>query len=263
MPRSAAARRAAASAGWLALLAAPAAWPYGPEGHLIAGRAAEPMLCKQAAAEIERLGDGEDLGELGLWADRIRSDPGYADAAPWHYMNIADGESLLAFEHPPQGDVLWAIEHFSARLGEQDLDREARGEALRFLVHFVVDLHQPMHVGREEDRGGNEIELLFRGERTNLHRFWDSGAIALADETMAEYAARVGRLAAAIEVETNLDPVVWAQESLDLRPRVYDFGAAGRELPPRYEDFAALVSRERLALSARRLAGLLNRIFCG
>lgn len=235
---------------------------YGPEGHLVAGRVAESYLCTRAAATIAALGNGEDLGELGLWADRIRSNPDYAAAAPWHYVNVADAAALARLEHPPAGDVLEAVERFSGRLADPGLDAAARAEALKFLVHFVVDLHQPLHVGLAEDRGGNRIELMFRGETTNLHRFWDSDAIAATDESLAEYTRAVSRRAAELGDDPGLDPLVWAGEALDLRDAVYDYGREGAEPPAAYLEFAAATTRERLALAARRLAGTLNALLC-
>jgi hypothetical protein len=248
----------ALSACWCA-----AADAYGPKGHLIAGRAAEPLLCERAAAAVARLGGSEDLGELGLWADRIRSNAAYASSGPWHYMNIADGVQLARYTHPPEGDVLWAIEHFSRRLGDGRLDNAARAEALRFLVHFIVDVHQPLHVGKAGDRGGNEIELRFEGEVTNLHRLWDTHAVDWADLSVPAYVRAVEALMEDDESEPSLDPLVWAGESLALRDGVYDFGREGRQPPKAYLDFAARVTRQRLALAAERLAGTLNAIFCG
>jgi nuclease S1 len=250
-------------AAWLALglLVASAAQAYGPDGHLIAGRAAAPLLCMHAADEVARLGGGQDLGELGLWADQIRSDPKYAAAAPWHYMNLDDGARIEDFRDPPEGDVLWAIRHFSERLGDAALPDAERAEALKFLVHFVVDLHQPLHVGKASDRGGNAILIRFRGKETNLHRLWDTNAIEQANLSVADYVAMVERIRPGI-AEASLDPKRWAAEDLALRNRVYDFGREGAEPPARYLDFAADVTRKRLALAAVRLAGTLNTIFC-
>ena len=235
---------------------------YGPEGHLIAGRAAAPLLCQRASDEVARLGGGEDLGEIGTWADRIRSDDAYANAAPWHYMNIDNGAPLAVYESPPEGDVLWAIEHFGNRLGDTGLADAERGEALRFLVHFVVDLHQPLHVGLAEDRGGNQIALRYGGEDTNLHRIWDTNVIDHAGYSLAAYTAKVAQRAAVIDGGEVLDPLAWAAESLAMRRSVYDFGRAGRELSDAYLDRAAALTEARLALAAARLAGTLNQRLC-
>jgi hypothetical protein len=236
---------------------------YGPDGHRLAGRAAESMLCTDAQAEVARIGDGQSLGELGLWADQIRSNPAYADAAPWHYMNVADHASIADFEHPPEGDVLWAIGHFRARLADRSLAVAERAEALKFLVHFIVDLHQPIHVGRADDRGGNAIELRFRGQPTNLHRFWDTDVIAWVDLSQAAYVERMQAGDWAAPAAAVAAPVeAWAEESLALREQVYSFGRAGAEPPRAYLDAAADISGRRLALAAARLAATLNAVFC-
>ena len=257
-----------ALAAWLPAASAVA---HGPEGHLIAGRAAAPLLCPRAAAEVARLGGGEDLGELGLWADRIRSDEAYAHAAPWHYVNVPDGASIADHVTPPEGDILWAIGHFRARLGDDGLDDRERGEALRFLVHFIVDVHQPLHVGRAEDRGGNGIAIVYEGETINLHRLWDTQAVERArpniEQPSAALAAHLSRVTQAATARTIvndslLDHEIWAAESLAYRSTVYSFGAAGRELSAEYLDEAAGLTMIRLELAAARLAGTLNSIFC-
>jgi hypothetical protein len=235
---------------------------YGVEGHLIAGRVAATRLCPRAAAAVDRLGDGRDLGEIGLWADRIRSDPDHAESGPWHYVNLTADERLADLRHPPEGDVLWAIAHFGAQLADAHLDDATRAEALRFLVHFIVDIHQPLHAGRAIDRGGNGIALRFRGEATNLHRLWDTDAIRWRDASLATWIADVGRRADAIDGEAGSDPLKWTEESRELLDAVYDFGRPGGEPSPAYLNMAASITRDRLALASVRLAGSLNAIFC-
>ena len=256
-------RSPAAACGVLLLAVAAPVEAYGPSGHLIAGRAADDLLCAQAAEEVERLGDGLDLGELGLWADQIRSDPDYDEAAPWHYMNVADDSSVAAFAHPPEGDVLWAIGHFRQRLGDASLTDDARAEALRFLVHFIVDLHQPLHVGRADDRGGNSIDLRFRGESTNLHRLWDTHVIEWTGLTIDDYVDRIRSGVWAPAQAAAMQPVQqWAEESFALRTQVYDFGRENREPSADYMARAADVTGRRLGAAAARLARTLNGIFC-
>lgn len=247
---------------WLAavFVAAPA-FAFGPQGHLIAGFAAGPLLCAQARSRIAAT--GEALGDLGLWADRVRSVPDYARSAPWHYVNIEDGASLAGFEHPPEGDVLWAIDRFRAELADGTAQSGAEADALRFLVHFVVDIHQPLHVGRASDRGGNAINVRIGGAPMNLHRFWDSAAIDLAGLPLHRYAEIVAERAAAAYPEARYAPREWAAESLALRAEVYDYGGNATGLPERYIEFAIATTEDRLALAAARLAATLNGIYCG
>lgn len=248
----------------LCLLALPpVAVAYGPAGHAIAGRAAEALLCAPAREAVADLADGASLAEIGRWADTIRSDPRYEASAPWHYMNIADDGAIAAYVHPPEGDVLWAITHFRARLADDGLARAERLEALRFLTHFVVDIHQPLHVGRAADRGGNTIDVVHDGETLNLHRFWDSGALELDGGGIAGYAAELVPLARRLDAERAPGtPELWADESLELRAQVYGFEPGARELPADYVRRAEVLTRMRLAQAARRLAATLNGIFC-
>lgn len=234
---------------------------YGPAGHLIAGAAAEPLLCPVAASRIAELGQGQTLGELGLWADRIRSDDRWDHAAPWHYVNVES--DLDALVHPPEGDVLWAIEHFTAELERRDTAPGERATALKFLIHFVVDLHQPLHVGLARDRGGNDVEVRYGATTTNLHAFWDTDVIALAGLGIAGYTARIAdRVRRAYPRETGSTPYDWASEGLALRGDVYRFGAGG-QLSESYLRAAQDLTRERLIRASARLAVTLNRVLCG
>lgn len=245
-----------------ALFAAPrGAGAYGTAGHRIAGLAAEPLLCQRTVAEINELTSGEPFSELGLWADRIRGVDRWARSAPWHYMNITDDAKLEDFQHPPEGDVLWAIEEFSSQLANTRLRQRRRAEALRFLVHFIVDIHQPLHVGRAEDRGGNRTMIRYGNTEVNLHRFWDRDAIELAGLSVAEYADAIRQRAALVAAnDTNSAPLDWAEESFEMRGAVYRFSRNGASR--RYLGEAEQATRERLAQAAARLANTLNGIFC-
>lgn len=244
----------------LAALAQGPALAFGPAGHRIAGELAEPLVCTRAAEAVAGLTGGERLAGIGLWADTIRGDEAWRHTAPWHYMNIDDGTTVERFEHPPEGDVLWAIGHYAARLAEP-LPAEERAEALRFLVHFIVDVHQPLHVGRESDRGGNALDVTYRGETSNLHRFWDTGVLRLEGLSEAEYSARVAPLTWVFVGRDATSPRDWAAESLALRPLVYGFrgGRGGAAvLDEGYLDAAEAVTRVRLAQAAVRVARMLN-----
>jgi hypothetical protein len=240
---------------------------FGPIGHRIAGRLAEPHLCAAAHEEILRLGAGESLAEIGLWADRIRSDPDWRHTAPWHYVNIDDGASeaaIRAYRHAPEGDVLWAVERFETALADRARPAPERTDALRLLVHFVVDVHQPLHVGRAADRGGNEIAVRLGSTETNLHRFWDSDVLELRGLSAERYARRLAPRLRGAAAGTE-DVAAWAAESMALRGLVYDFAPARSGavvLRPEYLETARSVTEDRLVAAARRLAATLNRALC-
>jgi hypothetical protein len=245
-------------------LIAAQAHAYGPGGHIIAGLAAEPLVCADARATIARLAGGASLADIGLWADRVRGDERWAHAAPWHYINVPDAARLRDVAHPPEGDVLEAIERYRAVLGDRRRDDAERLEALRWLVHLVVDIHQPLHVGRAEDRGGNRIDVHYEDKTVNLHAFWDTDAIALAGLRPRAYAARIaGRVRELAARERRSSAEDWATESLGLRAAVYEFDAATGRLSAAYLRTARRVTEERLALAAARLANTLDAALCG
>jgi hypothetical protein len=267
-----------AASSWRTLLACLVlyggqAHAFGPAGHRIAGLLAEPHVCAVAVGQMRALTDGDDLGEIGQWADHIRSTPQWRHTGPWHYMNVdeenrvrgalAAEAALRAYVSPPEGDVLVAIERFARELGDPAGSHEARAAALRFLVHFVVDVHQPLHVGRATDRGGNLVDVRHLGETVNLHRFWDSGVLELARRSPRAEARRLAaRIDAAAARSTPPDPRTWAVESLAVRPAVYSFAAAPAELSHDYVAAAQAIVDERLLRAAERLAATLNHLLC-
>jgi hypothetical protein len=245
---------------------------FGPAGHRIAGLLAEPALCPAARRDVEALGGGESLADLGLWADAIREQPEWRQSAPWHYLNVADAPgsaaaaAIRAFRHPPEGDVLAAIERFRAELADRTRPEAQRAVALRFLVHFVVDVHQPLHVGRAEDRGGNTIDVRYAETVVSLHGFWDTDVLELRGLGPARYARRLAPAFAAAAAAAPADPDDWAAESLAVRADVYRFDAAGGGSPallsPDYLSAAQRLAERRLAQAAARLAATLNGVFC-
>ena len=236
---------------------------FGSDGHRIAGQVAEPYLCEGARLEIDRFGEGVSLAELGLWADRIRTQPSRDDSGPWHYVNIADDASFDAYRSPPEGDALWAIAHFRSRLRDESLTRNRRAQALKFLIHFVVDLHQPLHVGRRSDRGGTNTEVFLGEKRISLHRFWDTVALRENERPVARYARNVLAMAMLLAAEHRFSPPrQWAAEGLSLRSLVYGFDPKTRRLEEDYLQLASDLVQLRLAQAGLRLADQLNDVFC-
>lgn len=235
-----------------------AAW--GPNGHRVVGRIAENHLSEEARTAVRELMGPESLARAGTWADEIRSDPAWDHAGPWHYINIADDETLASTERNPRGDVLSAMERFEGVLRDPEAPRQERVEALRFLVHFVADVHQPLHVGRHSDGGGNGTLVLWFGEPTNLHTLWDTHLVEHQELSFTE-------LARFIDHPTPEEVAAWQAsgyeewiaESFALRGRVYDLG--DHRLGYRYGYRNVPIVERRLLQAGVRLAGLLEAVF--
>jgi hypothetical protein len=244
------------------LLAVPSSlFAWGPNGHRIVGRIAMNHLTDEAAVAVTCLLGPEGLDQVSTWPDEIRSDPAWKQSTPWHFISIDDAETLETTARDPAGDVLEAIQRFTAVLRDPQATRPAKQEALRFLVHFVGDIHQPLHVGRRADRGGNSIKVIwFKEEESNLHTVWDSGMIDNEKLSFSELAAFIDHpTLQELQIWQSAPPAEWANESKALRDRVYQIGDGKLSYEYIYKNIP-LVKR-RLLQGGVRLAGLLNSIF--
>jgi hypothetical protein len=250
------------------LLVPQAALGYGAKGHRIAGEVAELYLCREARAELKKIAPNYNLAEAGLWADRIRSIAAWDKARTWHYINVPDGMTLSETPRLQTGDVLSSIKRFRAELADTSLTTAQRREAFLFLVHFIVDAHQPLHVGRRSDRGGNKIDVRVNDRSTTLHQYWDTLALdPLQQDPPAIAADLVRRYGSSAWQWQAFTPELWVIESQAFRPEVYDFArqnpASGRvTLDEAYQARALQISEFRLAQAGIRLAATLNGIWC-
>jgi len=241
---------------------------FGPTGHRIVGFVADRYLCPETRGALKPLLAGQTLAEAGTWPDRIRRSPEWQHTKPWHYINVSDGGSVAREARRKPDNVLAALARFEAELADTSLDDRQRGLALRFVAHFVADIHQPLHVGRAGDRGGNEIPVLIGKRKSNLHAVWDAELLKISGSLgPREWAYRQPLTDAAEVLRRQRDaPLDWARESQALRPRVYAFDLDGEgpySLSPGYLEGARALVAERLQLAGIRLAGRLNAAFLG
>jgi hypothetical protein len=199
---------------------------WGPEAHRMIGQAAYRMADPAARAGIGAILDIEAgkvevaLAEACFWPDEAREQPQWEWTAPMHYVNIP----RHADHYDRQRDcrdgrcVTEAIVRFAGDLDSPGSDAARRWQALAFVCHFVADLHQPLHAGFLDDRGGNTVNIVYRGTESNLHYFWDS---LLISERVADEGALVEMLAGQ-EVPRSWQPaevIAWTEESHALAQR--------------------------------------------
>ncbi|MBX3316517.1 MAG: S1/P1 nuclease [Phycisphaeraceae bacterium] len=252
-----------------AMLWASAAHAWGRDGHYVVAWIAYQRLEPAARAEIDRLLATEQttLWDASYWPDEVaRGLAQYRHLAPYHYINVADDaagyDPLIA---STDGDVAQGIAKFAEILGNRSEPDDKRLEALRFFAHFVGDIHQPMHVGRASDRGGNDLRVMFFNRQTNMHAVWDSGIIQRSRTDWRGFAAELnGQIRpqdadAYIEV---MDPVGWANESYRLvLDEIYNEYQPDQSLAAAYVDEKLPVVEDRLSMAGVRLATKLNRMF--
>ncbi len=255
------------SAFLLALLAAEPALAWAPEGHQIVAGIAARQLTQKARAQIASLLGGEAMIVLDAsWADEIRQQRPQTN--PWHYVNIelGTGRYQPARDCPGGNCVVAQIERDAAVLRDPRASRTVKREALLFLIHFVGDLHQPLHAADRHDKGGNDVTVRLRGKRLNLHQVWDQDVVAVmgndSERIAADIEAHLSR-AQKKELESGT-PADWANESLIIAAReIYaPLPRSGRiTLPPDYPRRERDLTRLQLTRAGLRLGAMLNGIF--
>jgi hypothetical protein len=248
----------------LAVLSIPA-FAWGPVGHSLVARIAESQLTPAARARVvEILGPGRSMASVASWADEVRNTR--RETAPWHFVDIPidQGRFDPARDCPRDDCVVSQISRLRAVLRDPAASTDDRREALQFLIHFIGDLHQPLHSSDNKDRGGNTVLIQFYDRRTNLHSLWDSGLLnRLGSEehilpALSHEAARLRKSWAKGSVTS------WAEESHRVGRKVV-YGklpkpgdAAMVTLDAGYEGTARPVLREQLERAGARLAMALN-----
>lgn len=249
-------------------------------GHRLVGDLAAQRLTPAARAQVETLLAGESdptLGGIASWADALRDidPPRFRATSRWHYINARGGGCGFDVARDcPNGDcAVAAIEVQRRILADREAPLAARRDALKFIVHFVGDLHQPLHAGNREDQGGNGFQVSLRTDLvpeayarsnyangvmgTNLHSVWDYYILASRGLDAQQYAARLRKRMPKVAAGRQGAPLEWARESCGLidahhvypQEHVMDRG---------YLDAMRPLAEQRVKLAAARLAAVLN-----
>ncbi|HVV28392.1 MAG TPA: S1/P1 nuclease [Rhizomicrobium sp.] len=237
---------------------------WGAEGHEIIAAVALHELSPPARRQVAALlGSEAMLVHDSNWADEIREQR--PQTGPWHYVDIPLGANGYDARRDCGGGdcVVAQIGDDISRLGDRRLPPQARAEALRFLIHFVGDIHQPLHAVDDDDRGGNAVRVYLPGDRTNLHHIWDTEAVEALGPDIAAIADDIVRTTPPVQKKSWQagDPAAWATESYRIaRDGIYPMvrGRHTMRLKPAYLRDEAPIVRLQLAKAGVRLAWLLN-----
>ena len=206
--------------------------------------------------------DGQSIAAVANFGDDIKADKKYAKYSPWHYVNFPADKKYTEVTPSPEGDLIQGIQECERIIKDENSSREDKVFYLKMLIHLVGDLHQPMHVGRLEDKGGNDIELKWFGKNTNLHRLWDTNLIDDYQMSYTELAVDYPKITKEdkkqIQVGTIYD---WVEESQDLANELYGSVTAGEKLGYAYRFKYMDTVRDQLQKGGLRLAKVLNGLF--
>lgn len=233
---------------------------WGSIGHRVVAKIAHNHLSKDALVKIKKILGDETLYDVANWPDFIKSDKSWDKSHPWHYVSIPDGQTFDKIEKNPDGDVVSMIDQMIKILSDKKVSDSSKKEALKFLVHFVGDIHQPLHCGRIEDKGGNGIKVRWFNEETNLHAVWDEHLIELQKLSYTEYVQWIDHSSKEqIKKWQSEDINVWLKEDMELRAQVYDIGDSKLKWDYSFKNIATV--NERLLKAGIRLAGILEKLF--
>jgi hypothetical protein len=264
---------------------------WGANGHRVVAQVCENHLSEKAKTSIKAILDKEYLAEITNWSDYIKSEREWKFADEWHYTTVHPDQNVTNVrdqyaEDPKINDAIEAIELMKQILkGDskakkqfeniieknkaRKLNNSTEATALAFLVHIIGDIHQPLHVGKNRDSGGNKIAVLFFSDKTNVHSVWDTKIIEHERLSYTEFTHFIDKMTNdEIIAAQNSTLDDWARESVVLREHIYNtlYDYTDREtgLPSfswNYQHDNIVIVEERLVLAGVRLAGVLNSIF--
>jgi len=234
---------------------------WGRTGHNVIGRIAANHLTDKAKAGVTALLGTETLADVASWADDNRD----RSTASWHFINVETGLSFADFEQQVEAgtNVYTMLAKEEGILADEKASREDRVTALKYVVHFVGDIHQPMHVSRAEDKGGNTIQVQYDGQGTNLHSLWDTRMLEHAGLSEAQLAQNIDKATPGQIKKWQSDPQInWAWESYQISTQLYaEIAKTGTSIDDAYYQAHLPIVDDRIEKAGIRLAGVLNAIF--
>jgi S1/P1 Nuclease len=265
----------------------PTVLAWGNIGHRTIAYLAEKYLSPGATTYVSSLLGDTDISDAAIWADQVKRTHEFHGTDKWHYIDAEDDPPRTCQVNfgrdcnPGPGCVVSAIMNMTERVNDPDLSAYDHGNALKFLLHFIGDVHQPLHT-EAEDRGGNGIEVEWGRKKTNLHAVWDSMIIEkligwrAGDEEHAfskEWANKLfGAGGSGLDLQSECDDVqnaqgcalAWASEA---NKWICDYvlkddveGVEGKDLTGEYYSGAVPIVEDLIGKAGRRLAAWINAL---
>lgn len=231
-------------------------------GHRVIGEIAQQHLTKKAKRAIDKILKGQSLASVANFADEIKADSTYRKFSAWHYVNFPADKKYTEVEPSKYGDVVIGIQKCIAIIKNDSSEDQERAFYLKMLIHLLGDLHQPMHVGRLEDKGGNDIQLQWFNRGSNLHKIWDANMIDDYGMSYTELAASLPKLSKNQMKQINEGGLLdWVEESQDIANKLYESVEVGEKLYYRYSYVWWDTVESQLQKGGLRLAKVLNELF--
>ena len=234
---------------------------WGSTGHRALAEVASFYLTENAKNKINEILDGETIVTASTYADDIKSDSRYDQYYSWHFVNMELDENYKDIVPSKRGDVFMAINTCIDMLESESTSDSDKSFYLKLLIHFVGDIHQPMHIGRYEDRGGNRVNVKWFGRNTNLHRLWDSDMINSYGMSYSEFAKNLPA-PEKLEIEFERDDLIdWVNDIHSYTRNIYKDVSSGDNLGYEYQYKNFPTVKDLILKGGLRLAAVLNYLF--
>jgi hypothetical protein len=231
-------------------------------GHRVIGEIAQDYLKPRVKRKIKKLLNNKSLAFVSTFADEIKSDKRYNKFYTWHYINMPLDSNYEASKKSESGDLVSGINYCIKMINDKTASNDDKAFYLKLLIHFIGDLHQPMHVGLVEDKGGNDFKVQWFYNDTNLHAVWDRKMIDSYNMSYTELANNTDKLSKneikAIQKGSVID---WVNDTHQLTKQVYANVKQDENLRYRYSYDNFETVRTQLQKGGIRLAKLLNELF--
>lgn len=234
------------------------AYSWSKDGHQIVAEVAKHYLKKSVVDSVQKYLDTLSFGEAANWMDNLRSKPEFDYLKPWHYVNIPKDNTYVVTDKPNIINQLqFAIDNLKSK---NKLTRDEISFNLKVIFHLVGDIHQPLHCGYFDDKGGNTVELNCLNHKDNLHHVWDKSMIEslkITTDTCLKYSNKLSRK---IKKKIQKTPILsWVEESRVLLPAVYNFTNASIDENYMNQNKPLLI--KQLSCAGLRLSYILNTVF--
>lgn len=237
---------------------------WGQKGHDTVAAIAENHFTEATKAAVDSLFDGKSVVYYANWLDNASHTTEYAYSITWHYKNIDANKNYDNAPNIKEGNIVTALYKQIDVLRDSTSSKEDKSLALKMVVHFLGDIHQPMHMGHASDRGGNKWWVKWFKQANNLHSVWDSRIPELAHKwSYSEWVKNLDRLNKEEEIALVKDgtPDTWAQESYEICKEIYETTPVDSNLGYDYTAQWSTTVENQFLKGGLRLADLLNSIF--
>lgn len=236
---------------------------WGQKGHDVTCTIAKRHMTANANKAVMELLDGKSMVYWANWLDNASHTAEYAYTKTWHYRNVDADQTWETAPNLPEGDIVRALNEQIAKLKATETPRSERQLALKMVIHLMGDLHQPLHIGRSTDRGGNNHKITFFKQPNNLHSVWDSNILEAGHKwSYTEWADEIDNASTEEAAQIRQGNISdWGKETHTICQTVYEETPENSNIS--YDEVAkwTLVIEQQLLRGGIRLASVLNEIF--